>query len=130
MGEKHEEHVSERFGRLLDLHRKPDGSVWGGQDLERATDGVVSRSYVSNLRNGRIGSPGLDKLAAIAKAMGFPPRLWFGGGTGTRWDLDDGEAFVAALDDSMATAILEEVIRMNDRERRLLLGIAREIARR
>ncbi len=78
MAEGQGAHVSERFGRLLDLYRKPDGSEWGGQDLEKATGGTVTRSYVSNLRKGRIGSPGLDKLAAIAEAMGFPPQLWFG----------------------------------------------------
>ncbi len=73
------EGVSERFLKLLELYHKPDGSEWGGQGLERATDGAVIRSYVSNLKKGRIGSPGLDKLAAIARAMDFPPALWFGG---------------------------------------------------
>jgi len=37
----------------------------------------VTRSYVTNLRKGRIESPGYEKLAAMAKAMGFPPELWF-----------------------------------------------------
>jgi transcriptional regulator with XRE-family HTH domain len=37
----------------------------------------VPRSYVTNLRKGRIESPGLDKLAAIARAMSFPPEAWF-----------------------------------------------------
>jgi transcriptional regulator with XRE-family HTH domain len=37
----------------------------------------VHRSYVTNLRKGRIESPGYEKLAAIAKAMGFPPEAWF-----------------------------------------------------
>jgi len=38
---------------------------------------VVHRSYVTNLRKGRIESPGCEKLAAMAKAMGSPPELWF-----------------------------------------------------
>ena len=67
-----------RFRRILDLYRRPDGREWGGQHLENATDGAVTRSYVANLKKGRIGSPGLDKLETIAKAMGFPPELWFG----------------------------------------------------
>lgn len=49
----------------------------GGQDLEDATNGIVTRSYVTNLHKGRIENPGYEKLAAIAKAMGFPPGLWF-----------------------------------------------------
>ena len=39
--------------------------------------GVVTRSYVSMMRKGRIANPGFDKLGAIAKAMNFPPELWF-----------------------------------------------------
>ncbi len=123
MAEGQGAHVSERFGRLLDLYRKPDGSEWGGQDLEKATGGTVTRSYVSNLRKGRIGSPGLDKLAAIAEAMGFPPQLWFGE-VGER---APDAALAAALEDETAREILVEVLRMGPRERRLLLGIARQI---
>ena len=61
------EHVSERFRRLLALYRKPNGSEWGGQDLENATGGAVTRSYVANLKNGRIENPGLAKLGAISE---------------------------------------------------------------
>jgi transcriptional regulator with XRE-family HTH domain len=37
----------------------------------------VTRSYVTNLRKGRIENPGYEKLRAIAKAMGFAPQVWF-----------------------------------------------------
>jgi hypothetical protein len=37
---------------------------------------------VTNLRKGRIESPGYEKLAAIAKTMGFAPELWFDDGVG------------------------------------------------
>jgi transcriptional regulator with XRE-family HTH domain len=37
----------------------------------------VTRSYVTSLRKGRIENPGFEKLRAIAKAMNFPPELWF-----------------------------------------------------
>ena len=69
--------IAKKFEILLELHRRPDGSMWGGQDLHNATGGVVTRSYITNLRKGRIENPGYDKLAAIAKAMGFSPKLWF-----------------------------------------------------
>ncbi|MBA3951801.1 MAG: hypothetical protein H0X57_07975 [Rubrobacter sp.] len=119
------EHVSERFLRLLALYRRPDGSEWGGQDLENATGGAVGRSYVANLKKGRIENPGLAKLEAIAKAMGFPPQLWFGGGGE---DQAPDAALAAALEDGTAREILGEVIRMGPRDRRLLLSIARQIA--
>jgi transcriptional regulator with XRE-family HTH domain len=70
-------HIAQRFERLLDAHRRPDGSTWTGQQLDEATGGVVARSYVTNLRKGRIENPGYEKTAAIARAMGFPPEAWF-----------------------------------------------------
>lgn len=70
-------HVARKFERFLEIYRPPDGGRWSGAKLARATGGVVHRSYVTNLRKGRIASPGYEKLAAIAKAMGFPPEAWF-----------------------------------------------------
>ena len=119
------EHVSERFRRLLALYRKPDGGEWGGQDLENATGGAVTRSYVANLKKGRIENPGLAKLEAIAEAMGFPPALWFGdAGEGGRIPDD---ALLSALKDETVRLILEEAQRLRPKDRRLLLGIARQI---
>ena len=124
MGDNRREHVSERFGRLLELYRRPDGGEWGGQDLEKATGRMVTRSYVSNLRSGRIGDPGLSKLEAIAGAMGFPPALWFG----DEGDRIPNEALAAALDDATVRAILEEALKLGRKDRKLLLGIARQIS--
>src|SRR5918993_722383 len=70
-------HVSQRFELFLDTYRRPDGTPWTGQKLEEATGGVVARSYVTNLRKGRIENPGYEKMLAIARAMGFPPEAWF-----------------------------------------------------
>jgi transcriptional regulator with XRE-family HTH domain len=75
-------HIAQKFERLLDAHRRTDGSKWTGQQLDEATGGVVPRSYVTNLRKGRIESPGYEKIAAIVKAMGFPLEAWFEEGAG------------------------------------------------
>ncbi|WP_166175469.1 helix-turn-helix domain-containing protein [Rubrobacter tropicus] len=68
----------------METRRHPDGGEWTGEKLARATGGVVTRSYVTNLRKGRIESPGYEKLKAIAKAMNFPPEQWFEEGNGAR----------------------------------------------
>ncbi len=115
-----------RFLRLPDHYRRPDGSEWGGLDLERATGGAVTRSYVSNLRKGRIDNPGLAKLEAIARAMGFPPQLWFGEVGEER--VRDVALAAAALEDGTAREILYEVLTMGPKDRRLLLGLARQIS--
>ena len=70
-------HVAQRFERFLDTYRRPDGQRWSGQAIDEATDGIVTRSYITNLRKGRIENPGYEKMRAIAKAMGFPPEMWF-----------------------------------------------------
>jgi hypothetical protein len=70
-------HIAHKFELLLNTHRRLDGHRWTGQQLDEATSSVVTRSYVTNLRKGRIENPGYEKMRAIAKAMGFPPKLWF-----------------------------------------------------
>jgi transcriptional regulator with XRE-family HTH domain len=70
-------HVAQRFERFLETYRRPDGRRWSGAQLNEATGGIVTRSYVTNLRKGRIENPGYEKMRAIAKAMGFPPEMWF-----------------------------------------------------
>src|SRR5918999_5197712 len=75
-------HVAQKFEALLEIYRRPDGRRWSGKEIDEATGGVVTRSYVTNLRKGRIENPGYEKLAAMAKAMGFPPEVWFEDGLG------------------------------------------------
>jgi transcriptional regulator with XRE-family HTH domain len=70
-------HIAQKFEGLLEMYRRPDGRRWSGQELDEATGGVVTRSYVTNLRKGRIENPGYEKMRALAKAMGFAPEVWF-----------------------------------------------------
>ena len=115
-------HIAEKFAKLLDSYRHPDGSQWTGQQLDEATDGVVPRAYFTNLQKGRIKSPGHEKMAAIAKAMGFPPGAWFEDGTDP--DLDWGLA--GALRDEVIRDTVREMSRLSARERGLVLGIVRQ----
>ncbi len=92
-------HIADKFERLLETYRRPDGRMWTGAELAQATGGVVIRSYVTNLRKGRIESPGYDKLRAIAKAMGFPPALWFEEDTGDGAKIEpDGDDLAGRLE--------------------------------
>jgi transcriptional regulator with XRE-family HTH domain len=75
-------HVAQKFEHLLDTYRRADVHRWTGAQLDEAIGSVVTRSYVTNLRKGRIENPGYEKLAAMAKAMGFPPEVWFEEGLG------------------------------------------------
>jgi len=75
-------HIAQKFEALLEMYRRPDGRRWSGQEIDEATGGDVTRSYITNLRKGRIENPGYAKLAAMAKAMGFAPEVWFEEGLG------------------------------------------------
>jgi transcriptional regulator with XRE-family HTH domain len=84
-------HIAQKFEALLEIYRRPDGRKWSGQEIDEATGGVVSRSYVTNLRKGRIDNPGYAKLAAMAKAMGFAPEMWFEDGLGEERSIGQAE---------------------------------------
>lgn len=68
---------SHKFEMILQRYPKQDGGRWSSREIEEATGGFVTRSYVSNLLAGRIRRPGLDRLKAISRAMGFPVALWY-----------------------------------------------------
>jgi hypothetical protein len=53
-----------------------------GQQLDDAPGRAVTRSYVTNLRKGRIENPAYEKMRANAKAKGFAPEVWFEDGLG------------------------------------------------
>ena len=52
------------------------GAVFSELRYTRATPSY-GRAYFVDLRKGRKISTGYEKMAAIAKAMGFPPEAWF-----------------------------------------------------
>jgi hypothetical protein len=61
-------HIAQKFEGLLEMYRRPDGRKWSGQQIDEATGGVVTRSYVNNLRKGRIENRGYEKMRTIADA--------------------------------------------------------------
>lgn len=71
---------SDRFEYLLNRYRKSDGTKWSGAEIDRETGGAVTASYVTSLRKGRVRKPGLDKLRAIARVLGFPWQEWIEAG--------------------------------------------------
>jgi transcriptional regulator with XRE-family HTH domain len=119
-------HIAERFERLLEAHPRPDGRAWTGADLQRATGAVVTRSYVTNLRKGRIENPGHDKMEALSKAMGFPPALWFDNGDGVTSDSELDQDLMVALRDETVQKIARENSRLAGREKEIVLGIVRQ----
>ena len=67
---------AERLELLLEAFRRPDGNRWALREIEQATGGSVSASYLSSIRNGRIKKVDGRQRRDTARAMGFPERLW------------------------------------------------------
>jgi transcriptional regulator with XRE-family HTH domain len=105
-------HIAKKFELLLGAYRRPDGRVWSGREIDDATGGVVTRSYVTNLRKGRIRNPGYEKLRAIAKAMGFPPKLWFEDWSGLAEAFpvapDEGRGDIATKTERLFEAVVDD----------------------
>src|SRR5918992_1010349 len=125
-------HVAQKFKYLLDTYRRPDGHRWTGQQLDKATGRVVTRSYVTNLRKGRIDNPGFERIrigaisdptvsqvAALASVFGVEPSYLLDRGEPSLLD----EELVQALRDEDVRDITRESSRLPDGERRLVLGI-------
>ena len=123
-------HIAERFEVLLGAYPRPDGRAWSGQQIDEATGGVVTRSYVTNLRKGRIENPGYRKLQAIAQAIGFPPRLWFdedlceAPSGQARLNID--QDLDQILRDGTVNAIARKSSRLPIREKRMVLRIVEQ----
>ncbi len=63
------EHISQRFRRLLALYRKRDGGEWGGQDLENATALLrLERSASTNTFTNVNEMPSCGDLAYLCSA--------------------------------------------------------------
>lgn len=74
----------EKFELLFTLFPHPDRAHledpkkrrWKQSEIEEASGGRVSQSYLTGLRSGRFSRPGLQPLHEISKVMGFPLDLW------------------------------------------------------
>lgn len=75
---------AEKFERLLERFPHPERvdaptpqqRAWRMSEIERATGGEVSSSWLSAFRRRKTKKPGMRMLDLIAQVMGFPFELW------------------------------------------------------
>lgn len=70
--------ISHKIDHLFVTVLRSDGREFTYDDVERGTDGRVSRSYVWKLRHGRNNNPSLDVIEALSQFFGVPPAYFFG----------------------------------------------------
>ena len=114
--------ASQRFEHLFESHRRPDGSRWTGQQLDEATGGVVTRSYFTNLRKGRIDNPGLGQVSALAATFGVEPSYLVDRKEPPLLDAE----LLEGLYEETTRQITCEALRLPERERQVVLGIVRQ----
>lgn len=69
--------VSEKIDYLFRTVRRPDGREFTYDEVQRGTEGRVSRSYVWKLRHGRNRNPSLDVIEALSEFFNVPPSFFF-----------------------------------------------------
>ncbi len=89
--------------------------------------GVLTEEEVEGMRTGKISDPTVSQVVALAAVFGVPASYLVDRGKETPV-LD--EETLDALADETANTILRESARLPDREKRIVLGIAREFAGR
>jgi hypothetical protein len=99
------------------------GQPYTNAEVARLSAGDLTEEEVEGIRSRRIPDPSVRQVSALANVFGVPPS-WFVDREEKPLLLD--EEAVEALRDETAGAILREVIRLPERERRLILGIIRQ----
>jgi transcriptional regulator with XRE-family HTH domain len=70
--------ISEKIDHLFRTVRRDDNREFTYDDVERGTQGQVSRSYVWKLRHGRNRNPSLDVIESLSEFFSVPPAYFFG----------------------------------------------------
>ena len=116
--------LASRVAHLFDTIVHPrTGEPYTNADVARMSVGALTEDEVEGMRTGRISDPTVGQVAALAAVFGVPTSYLVDRGTDP--SVLDGE-LLDALGDETAAAILKECARLPEREKRVVLGIARE----
>jgi transcriptional regulator with XRE-family HTH domain len=118
--------VAGRVEHLFETIRNPKtGEPYTNTEVMRMSSGVLAEEDVERVRSGRLASPSMSQIAALAAAFGATPTYL----------LDEDrepsvldEEVLAALADETATTIFKESAHFSKREKAFVLEIVRQIA--
>ncbi len=68
---------AQKLNSLFERIRKPDGSQYTSEDVEKGTNGAVTRVYVWKLRRGTATNPGYQIIQALADFFKVDPGYFF-----------------------------------------------------
>lgn len=99
--------ISAKIDHLFRTVRRSDGREYTYDEVEKGTDGRVSRSYVWKLRHGRNRNPSLDVVESLAEFFRVPPSYFFADGEGDEGAADEAATIASLLRDEWSRALLE-----------------------
>lgn len=100
--------ISEKIDLLFRTVRRGDNREYTYDDVERGTEGRVSRSYVWKLRHGKNTNPSLDVLEALSQYFRVPPAFFFNEDEAGDAQQLRMAAVAAILDDAAARSVAEQ----------------------
>jgi hypothetical protein len=113
-----------RVERLFEVIKDPKtGETYTSARIARMSLGDLTEDDVLGIRAGALTDPPLNHLLALARAFGVEPSYLVDGTGEATLDRE----IVEALRDDTTRAIARESARLPERERRLVLGIVRQL---
>jgi transcriptional regulator with XRE-family HTH domain len=99
--------ISEKIDHLFRTVRRGDGREFTYEDVERGTNGCVSRSYVWKLRHGHNRNPSMDVIEALGRFFSVPPEYFFSSSVEDNRRGREAAEAAALLRDPTARAVAE-----------------------
>jgi hypothetical protein len=116
--------VAGRLEHLVEVVRNPStGEPHTNAEVARMTLGDLSEEDMKRIRTGAISDPTVGQVAALGSVFGVEPSYLLNRGEPSLLD----EELVEALRDEDVRDITRESSRLPERERRLVLGIVRQL---
>ena len=122
--------ITEKINFLFSSKLSPDGDEYTYEEAAKGTDGVLSPSYIWNLRKGKKKNPSKDKIVALAHFFNVSPSFFFDEGNAEKtFEID--ERIKNIINDPKVKQIALRALELNERNKDFILTLvekAKELA--
>lgn len=117
--------VTEKLDFLFSTILSPDGDEYTYKEVAEGTKGVVSTSYVWNLRKGKKRNPSRDKIEALARFFNVSPSYFFDE-VDIKKTLQLDERLLEAINDPKIREIALRALDLSKKNKELILAMVRK----
>ncbi|MDI6800386.1 MAG: hypothetical protein QMD53_07015 [Actinomycetota bacterium] len=117
--------ITEKINFLFATKLSPDGDEYKYEEVTRGTGGMVSASYVWNLRKGKKDNPSREKIEALAKFFDVAPSCIIGG-EGAKRDYKVDNRIDKILADPLVREIALGTLNLSDDAKELILTMVKK----